>query len=102
MLDPYIRQTMKFNKTQFEVEFRLPDHYGVFTFKVEYIRNGYSNIEKSDNVQIRPYRHDQYPRFLVIAYPYYVNLFSMMGGFFVFSMIFLFHRENVSEVKKTE
>jgi oligosaccharyltransferase complex subunit beta len=99
MLDPYIRKNFKPNSKNLTVDFKLPDHYGVFTFKVDYQRPGLTPIEISETVQVRPYRHDQYPRFITAAYPYYFNIFSMMAAFFVFSVVFLFHREKQEKVK---
>ncbi|KAJ3114116.1 hypothetical protein HDU96_002537 [Phlyctochytrium bullatum] len=96
MLDPYIRS----NLTQladnsdagvFETTFTLPDVYGVFTFKVDYRRHGWTWLETKETVAIRPFRHNQYPRFLVPAYPYYVNSFSMIVGFFALSALVLYH-----------
>jgi oligosaccharyltransferase complex subunit beta len=100
MLDPYVRRTMTSKNGVLQVDFRLPDQYGVFSFKIDYNRYGLSFVEVVDTVQVRPYRHDQYPRYLVVAYPYYANIFSMMSAFIVFSLIFLFHRENVAVTKK--
>ncbi|KAI8821030.1 Dolichyl-diphosphooligosaccharide--protein glycosyltransferase subunit WBP1 [Fimicolochytrium jonesii] len=102
MLDPYIRTHLRSIPSApgiphpyatLATQFRLPDHYGVFTFKVDYKRHGYSWLEAAETVQVRPYRHDQYPRFLTPAYPYYVNVFSMMVGFVLFSAVFLWNRE---------
>ena len=100
MLDPYVRKTMTGDKNGvFSAKFTLPDHYGVFTFKVNYNRHGLSYIHVSETVQIRPFRHDQYPRFLKVAYPYYANIFSMMAGFFLLSVLFLYNREPNSKGK---
>ncbi|KAJ1344327.1 hypothetical protein BSLG_001137 [Batrachochytrium salamandrivorans] len=99
MLDPYIRKTMKATKGKFVTTFTLPDQYGVFSFKVDYKRSGLTYIKSSETVQVRPFRHDQYPRFLVVAYPYYTNIFSMMAGFFLFSAVFLFNKETSVKTK---
>ncbi|RKO91975.1 Dolichyl-diphosphooligosaccharide--protein glycosyltransferase subunit WBP1, partial [Blyttiomyces helicus] len=100
MLDPYIRATFKPHPVSksataapYEATFKLPDTYGVFTFKVDYKRHGYSWLLESETVQVRPFRHNQYPRFLSAAYPYYANAISMMVAFFVFSAVFLYNRE---------
>ena len=102
MLDPYVRVTMNQTETGHQALFRLPDHYGVFTFKVDYQRLGYSHLLASETVQVRPFRHDQYPRFLEVAFPYYANIFSLMFAFFVFSSIVVYNREPVSKEKKTK
>ena len=35
-LDPFVRRTMKNEKGLFSTEFKLPDTYGVFQFRVNY------------------------------------------------------------------
>jgi oligosaccharyltransferase complex subunit beta len=99
MLDPYIRQTMKPKGKSLVAKFKLPDHYGVFTFQVKYNRRGLSNVLATETVQVRPYRHDQYPRFINAANPYYLNIFSMMIGFFALTVVFLFYKEPNKKVK---
>ncbi|KAI9207209.1 Dolichyl-diphosphooligosaccharide--protein glycosyltransferase subunit WBP1 [Polychytrium aggregatum] len=107
MLDPYVRVNMKETAvshdptvSRFTASFKLPDQYGVFTFKVDYRRHGYSWITASDVVEIRPYRHNQYPRFLSAALPYYVNAFSMILAFFLFAVVFLYNREPAGKAKQ--
>lgn len=36
------------------------------------------------------FRHDEYPRFLRVAYPYYFNIFVMMAAGFCFIVFFLY------------
>ncbi len=104
MLNPYIRMPLSPPTTPssptHSAIFKLPDHYGVFTFKIDYARHGLSFIAHSETVQVRPYRHDQYPRFLTVAFPYYTAAFSMMGSFLVVCAVFLFHRDT-AKVKET-
>ncbi len=76
MLDPYIRTTLKQVPTteqfgRFEAQIRLPDVYGVFTLKVNYKRSGLSYVLAEDQVSIRPFKHNEYPRYLTAAFPYY-------------------------------
>lgn len=94
MLDPYIRTTLKQVPNEdtvgrFEAHIKLPDVYGVFTFKVNYKRSGLTYLLAEDQVSIRPFRHNEYPRFLTAAYPYYTATGSMMIGFIVFSIVWL-------------
>eukprot|EP01114_Cavostelium_apophysatum_P017985 TRINITY_DN5466_c0_g1_i1.p1 TRINITY_DN5466_c0_g1~~TRINITY_DN5466_c0_g1_i1.p1 ORF type:complete len:208 (-),score=56.41 TRINITY_DN5466_c0_g1_i1:46-669(-) len=94
MLDPYVRTYLKHDgKGRFSSQFVLPDVYGVFTFKVEYHRKGLSFLDSILRVPVRPFRHNEYERFIPSAYPYYASAFSMMAGLFVFSWFFLYHRE---------
>ncbi|KAI8845659.1 Dolichyl-diphosphooligosaccharide--protein glycosyltransferase subunit WBP1 [Chytriomyces cf. hyalinus JEL632] len=108
MLDPYIRQNLTFLKSTpsssiYTLPFMTPDVYGVFTFAVEHKRReGYSWIAVKEDVSIHPFRHDEYPRFLSAAFPYYANVVSMMGGFVVLSAVVLYHRETLGEDKKVK
>ncbi|KAI8071712.1 Dolichyl-diphosphooligosaccharide--protein glycosyltransferase subunit WBP1 [Gongronella butleri] len=97
MLDPYIRTTLDditsphthHHFGRFTKHLRLPDVYGVFTFKVNYKRSGWTYLLAEDVVAIRPFRHNEYPRFLTAAYPYYTSVGSMFAGFLVFSLVWL-------------
>lgn len=96
MLDPYIRTTLKqadvvpeHHYGRFTAHLRLPDVYGVFTLKVNYKRPGLTYLLAEDVVAIRPFRHNEYPRFLSAAYPYYAAVGSMIVGFLVFSAVWL-------------
>jgi len=94
MLDPYVRQPLKQDgKGKFSITFILPDIYGVFTFKVEYTRRGYGFLTSITRVPVRPFRHNEYERFIQSAYPYYTGAFSMLVGLFLFSWFFLYHQD---------
>lgn len=91
MLDPYIRTDLQEGEdgTWF-ADFKAPDVYGVFKFEVHYRRAGYSYIDIVQQAPIRPFRHNEFDRFLVAAYPYYTSCFSMMVGFFMLGWLFLY------------
>ena len=94
MLDPYVRLTMPHDGAgNYVAAFKVPDVYGVFQFKLNYRRHGYSSLSLAEQVSIRPFRHNEFPRMLVQAYPYYVSAFSSLGCFVLFSFVFLHHRE---------
>ncbi|KAI9339964.1 Dolichyl-diphosphooligosaccharide--protein glycosyltransferase subunit WBP1 [Obelidium mucronatum] len=101
MLDPYIRQNMTLTgktatSSTYTLKFLTPDVYGVFTFQVEHKRReGYSWVDAKETVSIHPFRHDEYPRFLSAAFPYYANVFSMMAGFVVLSAVVLYNKETL-------
>nr|CAG8547931.1 1116_t:CDS:10 [Entrophospora candida] len=80
MLDPYIRTNLTSSpisigdkSRKYIAHVKLPDVYGVFTLKVNYKRPGYTYIVDSTTVAIRPFRHNEYPRFITAAYPYYTG-----------------------------
>jgi len=100
-IDPFVRATMKNVNGRVSAQFKIPDVYGVYQFKVNYLRLGMTRIQTSTQVSVRPLRHDQYERFISSAYPYYASAFSMMGGVFLFAIVFLYYKEDEGK-KKSE
>ncbi|KAG8368275.1 hypothetical protein BUALT_Bualt15G0028300 [Buddleja alternifolia] len=71
MMSPYVLKTMSTDqKGLYYTSFKVPDVYGVFQFKVEYQRLGYTSLSLSKQIPVRPYRHNEYERFIPAAYPY--------------------------------
>ncbi|KAK0178673.1 hypothetical protein PV327_007543 [Microctonus hyperodae] len=94
-IDPFIRMTMTpSGYGRYEARFKIPDVYGVYQFKVDYNRIGTTHLYSTTQVSVRPLEHTQYERFIPSAYPYYVSAFSMMGGVFLFSFVFLHYKDN--------
>lgn len=62
------------------------------------------NYNMSLNLQmsVKPWKHTQYERFIVSAFPYYASSFSMMIGVVIFSLVFLHYREPEADSKKNE
>jgi oligosaccharyltransferase complex subunit beta len=92
-LDPFVRTTLKNNNGNFNVQFQIPDVYGIFKFVVDYNRVGYTHLFSTTQVSVRPLTHTQYDRFISAAYPYYVSSFSMMIAVFFFTFIQLYHHD---------
>jgi oligosaccharyltransferase complex subunit beta len=94
MLDPYVRIALKHDANgKYFTTFKIPDVYGVFTFKIEYVRKGYGFLNSITRTPVRPFRHNEYERFIESAYPYYASAFSLLVGLWVFSWFFLYHKE---------
>ena len=109
MLDPHIRITLPpvaGEPGKYQVQFRAPDRHGVFKFVVDWRRKGYvhvhpnftnvtdrfirfSFLQTATTVPVVPPRHDQYPRFLSAAWPYYAGAISTSVGFFLFAALWL-------------
>lgn len=91
MLDPYVRKNMSADEHgKFQAIFTAPDSYGIFKFRVLYRRPGFSVLHAETKVSLRPFKHDEYERFIFSAYPYYTSAISATIAFFVFSVFFLF------------
>ena len=101
MIDPYIRHplTPHANGT-YTTQFQVPDVYGVYKYVVEYKRTGFSSLLATHQVSVTPYRHDQYERFLWVAYPYYVSALTLMAAFVLFGWVFLYgtHAHTAAEM----
>lgn len=114
MLDPHIRTAMTEDKlsssadaTTYQARFIAPDRHGVFKFVVEYWRPGlvilvsgvlitqtdysdrWSYIRTSSTASVVPLRHDEYPRFITGAWPYYIAAISTSVTFLAFVAIWL-------------
>lgn len=63
--------------------------YGIYKFRVHYRRPGLTVLSLSDQVSIRPFRHNEYERFIGAASPYYLSAFTIMAGFLTFTIFFL-------------
>ncbi|CDO71858.1 hypothetical protein BN946_scf184940.g5 [Trametes cinnabarina] len=92
MLDPHIRTALSpvpGEPGKYSVTFRVPDRHGVFKFVVDYKRKGLTYLKSTTVVPVVPPRHDEYPRFLSAAWPYYVGAFSTSVAFVVFVALWL-------------
>lgn len=93
MLDPYVRLDVPHvGKGVHSLTFTAPDVYGVFTFKIDYQKFGYTHIQLAQIHPVRPYHHNEYERFLEAAYPYYAGAFSMLVGVVLLGLFFLYHK----------
>jgi oligosaccharyltransferase complex subunit beta len=90
MLDPHIRKTMTCIDGNCTATFTAPDNYGVFKFRVFYRRPGFSVLHAETQVSIRPFKHNEYERFIYSAFPYYGSAISAVIGFLVLTTSFLF------------
>uniref|UniRef100_A0A0K0G297 Dolichyl-diphosphooligosaccharide--protein glycosyltransferase 48 kDa subunit n=1 Tax=Strongyloides venezuelensis TaxID=75913 RepID=A0A0K0G297_STRVS len=102
-VDPFIRKTLTKKGDVLWTKFKCPNVNGIYKFKVDYHRKGYSHLTNIITVPVRPFTHTQYERFIRTAYPYYAGAFSMMGGFVIFCIFFLYSKETapVTVEKKT-
>ncbi|XP_059612436.1 dolichyl-diphosphooligosaccharide--protein glycosyltransferase 48 kDa subunit [Phlebotomus argentipes] len=102
-IDPFVRTTLKQVKPgEYQAKFKIPDVYGVYQFKVDYNRVGYTHLYSTTQVSVRPLQHTEYERFIPSAYPYYVSTFSMMVGVWLFALVFLHYKEDAPASKKPD
>jgi oligosaccharyltransferase complex subunit beta len=93
MLDPYVRKALKhLGKGEYEVQMTAPDVSGVFKFQLDYQRPGLTHLHLEEPAPIRPYRHNEFERFIPAAFPYYAAIACSGAGFFIFSAVLLYFR----------
>ncbi|EKM56048.1 uncharacterized protein PHACADRAFT_209545 [Phanerochaete carnosa HHB-10118-sp] len=107
MLDPHIRTALSpvpGQPGEYSVTFRVPDRHGVFKFIVDHKRKGWTHLQSTTVVPVVPPQHDEYPRFLSAAWPYYIGAMSTSVGFVLFSALWLAgdDREGKKKGIKTE
>ncbi|KAI0781447.1 Dolichyl-diphosphooligosaccharide-protein glycosyltransferase subunit [Trametes elegans] len=92
MLDPHIRTALPpvpGEPGKYSLTLRVPDRHGVFKFVINHKRKGLTYLESSTVVPVVPPRHDEYPRFLSAAWPYYAGAFSTSAAFVIFAALWL-------------
>eukprot|EP01059_Diplonema_ambulator_P015463 TRINITY_DN26604_c0_g1_i1.p1 TRINITY_DN26604_c0_g1~~TRINITY_DN26604_c0_g1_i1.p1 ORF type:complete len:432 (+),score=187.76 TRINITY_DN26604_c0_g1_i1:49-1296(+) len=89
MIDPYVRADLVAKGTKHTVDLQAPDVYGIFKFVVDYRRAGYNPLVIHHQAPVRPLRLNEYERFIVAAYPYYLGTFAAMAGFILIAFVFL-------------
>jgi len=105
MLDPHIRTSLHpvpGKPGTYSVDFRTPDRHGVFKFIVDWRRKGFTALQSSTTVSVVPFRHNEYPRFLSSAWPYYSGALSMSVGFVLFCAVWLLGEDKAKREKKTQ
>ncbi|KAJ9125623.1 hypothetical protein QFC22_000585 [Naganishia vaughanmartiniae] len=100
MLDPHVRTTLHERAltadgqaTEYDVTFKCPDRHGVFKFVLDYWRPGYTFIHEQSVVSVVPFRHDEYPRFIQGAWPFYTGAFLTSAVFLSFCSLWLYSVE---------
>ncbi len=64
----------------------LPDTPAVYTLRFQLRRPGWSVLNAEQKILLRPFRHDEYRRFLGVALPYYLSWASLLGATFALLM----------------
>jgi len=103
MLDPHVRKTLTppppgaapsedgfLGNATFVTTLDAPDVYGAFKLTLAYRRPGWSFLAASTPAPLRPFHHNEFPRFLTAAYPYYTAAAATMVAFFAVTAVGLY------------
>jgi oligosaccharyltransferase complex subunit beta len=112
MLSPFYRLDLKpvsktANSTIFGTSFTLPDQHGIFSFRVNYKRPFFNNVEEKHEITVRHFAHDEYPRSWEISggWVWIAGLWSVIGGFLAFAVVWLYSAPSAaaeSRLKKVQ
>lgn len=107
MLSPFHRLALSpssstDNSTTFSTTFTTPDQHGIFAFKVNYKRPFLTTIDEKLQVTVRHFAHDEWPRSWAIsgAWPWIAGLWSVIGGFVLFVVLWLYCEPPKEEVER--
>ncbi|VVT46482.1 uncharacterized protein SAPINGB_P001235 [Magnusiomyces paraingens] len=109
MLDPYYRINLGKPTAEtpeqgaiYTVTFKVPDQYGIFTFKLDYKRPGLSYLEKRNTVTVRHTANDEWPRSWEItnSWIYFFSFASVVGAWVIF-VVFYFYTDNGAPFSET-
>jgi oligosaccharyltransferase complex subunit beta len=94
MLNPWVRarlsQKRNGDNSTYTAKIPVPDQIGIYKVVVAYHRPGVSGLKLSHVAPVRPYLHNEYPRFIPMAYPYYAASFAMLLSGFLLGIVLLF------------
>lgn len=107
MLSPFHRLPLTVsaatpNSTVFSTTFTTPDQHGIFAFKVNYKRPFLTSIEEKNQVTVRHFAHDEWPRSWAIsgAWPWIGGLWSVTVGFLLFTVLWLYCEPPKEEIER--
>lgn len=109
MLDPYYRLTLDHVKDEgetaiYSTTFKIPDQYGMYTFRMSYRRPGISFVDEEDIVTIRHIANDEWPRSWEItnSWVYLSSAVSVAAAWVVFTLFYLYSRDATNDEKKNK
>ncbi|EEH02788.1 dolichyl-diphosphooligosaccharide-protein glycosyltransferase [Histoplasma capsulatum G186AR] len=109
MLSPFHRLTLKpvtrtANSTMYSTSFTLPDQHGIFSFRVNYKRPFLTNVDVKEEVTVRHFAHDEWPRSWKITggWVWIAGLWSVIGGFLIFVAVWLYSAPPETEKSRSK
>jgi oligosaccharyltransferase complex subunit beta len=111
MLSPFHRLPLKpvgfsRNSTYLSTSFTLPDQHGIFSFRVNYKRPFLTYVYEKEDVSVRHFAHDEWPRSWLIsgAWTWIAGIWVTVGGWIAFVAVWLWSAppKGASSAKKTQ
>lgn len=109
MLSPFHRLALKpvaktANSTVYSTSFTLPDQHGIFSFRVNYKRPFLTSVDVKEQVTVRHFAHDEWPRSWKITggWVWIAGLWSVIGGFLAFVAVWLYSAPPETEESRSK
>ncbi|KAJ5304125.1 uncharacterized protein N7443_003785 [Penicillium atrosanguineum] len=109
MLSPFHRLALEptsrtETSTVYSTKFVTPDQHGIFSFRVNYKRPFLTSVEEKHEVTVRHFAHDEYARSWAISagWVWIAGLWSVIGGFLAFVVVWLYSAPVADKTKKTQ
>ena len=101
MLHPWAIETLKNTKgAHYRVQFHVPDHNGVYKFKLDYNKLGLSRVYYEEIAPVRVNNHDEFPTYAFSAYPYFASVYIIIAAFVLFTVSYIMTSDQ--KVKKVK
>ena len=63
---------------------QFPPKPAIYTLRISHNRPGWSQLNWEERILLRPFRHDEFPRFIPVAFPYYASWIGILvASYFV-------------------
>lgn len=99
------QETLPENTQFYSTKFRLPDQHGMFKFKINYRKPGYSFLSTENIITLRNLASDEFEKSwqIVNSWVYLTAIITLIAGWFVFLTLFLYGSDvkRVTTTKKT-
>jgi len=111
MLSPYHRLTLQeasktANSTIYTASFTTPDQHGIFSFRVNYKRPYMTSLEIKEEVTVRHFAHDEFPRSWTITagWTWIAGIWVTVAGWLAFVAVWLWSEpvRGAATAKKTQ
>lgn len=99
MLNPWVTRPLENHAgSLYTTQFHVPDHNGVYKFKLDYNKPGLTRLFYEEIAPVRVLNHDEFPKYLPSGYPYYAAVISVVVATVLF--IFAFATADTTKIMK--
>jgi oligosaccharyltransferase complex subunit beta len=103
MLSPYVVTTLQNTEgAHYRTQFHAPDWNGVYKFKIDFNKLGYTRLLLDKITPVRVFNHDEFPTYSPSAYPFFGAVYLITIAFILFSLKFAFADDKLPQAEIKE